>query len=123
MGLDPGDFEAVPAGLSCEEVYRRIYGWHRRNGLSRLQERYGREDEYARKYGELLAKLPEPGKASRADMAAVFRHVISDLMEWAYHEKAEHGIKMDAYAHHAAKRFFSGLEGLHKESLGSMLGT
>jgi hypothetical protein len=122
MGLDKGDLEAVPVGLSLEETYCRVYDWHTHNGLTRLRERYGREDDCARKYRELLAKLPEPGKASRADMAAIFRHVISNLMEWAYHEKDAHGIKIAAYAHHATREYFAGLEGLDKESKGSVLG-
>jgi hypothetical protein len=52
-------------------------------------------------------------------MAVVFRHIISNLMEWVYHEKDEHGIKTAAYAHHAAKRYFSGLDGLYEQSKGS----
>lgn len=121
MGLDRGDLEAVPVGLSLEETYRRIYDWHTHNGLARLRERYGREDDYAQRYRELLAKLPGPGQASRSDMACVFRHVISNLMEWAYHEKDVHGIKMAAYAHYAAKEYFGGFDGLHQESKGSTL--
>jgi hypothetical protein len=49
----------------------------------------------------LLDNLPQPDKASQADMDFVFGEVIFGSMEWAYHDTDEEGVKMAAYAHFA----------------------
>lgn len=106
MGLLPGDLERVPNDLSMRHCYERIYTWHHRRGLERFKERYGEEDSYAQSYRALLNQLPEASSASRADMACVFNEVITNRLEWAYHEQDEQGIKTAAYAHFAVDKWF-----------------
>jgi len=106
VGLLPGDLEKVPENFSMKECYSRIYNWHQKHGRQRLTSKYGREDKYSKKYLELVNALPGPDRATVEDMAFVFGEVIYMLMEWAYHEEDELGIKTAAYAYFALKNFF-----------------
>ena len=104
MGLNPGDLRKVPKGMSVKECYERIYNWHKKHGKRRVKEKLGREDEYVRAYLDLVDALPSPNKATQEDMDFVFGEVISNLMEWSYHEEDEYGIKIAAYAHFALNK-------------------
>ena len=106
MALNPGDLEKVPQTLSMRQCYERIHGWHRSDGVARLEQRYGGNDAYAQSYRDLLSRLPAPAQATEADMAFVFNEVITNRMEWAYHQEDERGIKTAAYAHFALQRWF-----------------
>jgi hypothetical protein len=108
MGLLAGDLEEVPPKMTMRECYRRVYEWHKRHGSERIKAKYGRDDAYSRTYAELLKSLPSPESASDADMAFVFGEVIYMLMEWAYHEEDDQGIKMAAYAHYVVNKWFDG---------------
>ena len=37
MGLNQGDLEKVPKGMSVIECYERIYNWHKKHGEKRLK--------------------------------------------------------------------------------------
>lgn len=104
MAQSQEDIEKLFESITVEECYARIYGWHQSHGRGRIKQKYGREDEYSREYLRLLALLPSPVQATQHDMDFVFGEVISMLMEWAYHEKDEHGIEMAAYAHVALNK-------------------
>jgi hypothetical protein len=106
VGLLPGDLEKVPENFGMKECYSRIYSWHKEHGRQRLRSKYKREDKYSEKYLKLVNALPSPDRATVEDMAFVFGEVIYMLMEWAYHEEDEFGIKTAAYAHFALNKFF-----------------
>lgn len=107
MGLNPGDLEEVPKGMSVKECYERIYNWHKKYGKRRVKEKYGRDDAYSRAYLDLVDALPSANKAPQEDMDFVFGEVISMLMEWSYHEEDEYGIKIAAYAHFALNKQYA----------------
>ncbi len=113
MGLSQKDLEKVPKEMSVKECYERIYDWHKRYGKTRIKEKYERDNAYSRAYLDLIDALPSPNEASKEDMAFVFGEVISMLMEWAYHEEDEYGIKMAAYAHFALNKMYA--EGFHDQ--------
>ena len=122
MALLAGDLEKVPPELTMRECYQRIYEWHKRYGVTQIRTRYARDDAYSRIYAELVKCLPVPPVASDTDMAFVFGEVIYMLMEWAYHEEDDKGIKMAAYAHFAVNNWFGGsLEQLRDQAQKSRL--
>jgi len=108
MGLLKGDLEKVPKSLELKDCYSRILIWHRKFGQEKLKSKQQSGDKYGLAYLNLLSGLPSPNKASKEDMAFVFGEVIYGLMEWAYHQEDQHGIKTAAYAHFATDRFFDG---------------
>jgi len=107
MGLNPRDLEKVPKGMSVKECYERIFNWHKKYGKKRIMEKHGLNDAYVRAYLNLVDALPLPSEATQGDMDFVFGEVISMLMEWAYHEEDEYGIKIAAYAHFALDRQYA----------------
>jgi hypothetical protein len=107
MGLLEGDLEKVPKKFSMRDCYSRIFNWHKKNGREKIKSKYRCQDKYSETYLKLLNALPSPAKASVEDMAFVFHEVICMLMEWAYHEEDEYGIKTAAYAHFALQKFFN----------------
>lgn len=106
MGLLEGDIEKVPKGLTLKEYYSRIYRWHRKNSNSKQD-----DSPYTRRYHDLVESLPAPEKASLEDIVFACEEVIAGLMEWAYHEVDEYGIKTAAYAHHILDTFSDGFHG------------
>jgi len=113
MGLSTEDLVKVPKGMSVRECYERIYNWHKKYGESRLKEKYRRDNAYSRAYLRLLDFLPLPNKASDEDMDFIFGEVISNLMEWSYHEEDDYGIKIAAYAHFALNKKYN--NGFHDD--------
>lgn len=113
MGLLKGDLEKVPKGLSLERYYSRIFNWHEKNKNGIFVKLSGRkrDDPYIRCYLELVGVLPQPKSATLEDIAFVCREVIAGLMEWAYHEEDEDGVKTAAYAHHILDTFLDGFHG------------
>jgi len=113
MGLLKGDIEKVPAGLGLRDYYARIYRWHKanRNEVTRKMSGRTSDDPYIRCYEELVDSIPPPSSASIEDIMFVCHEVISGLMEWAYHEEDEHGIKTAAYAHYIMDSFSDGFHG------------
>lgn len=109
MGLTKEDMVKVPKGLSLKEYYARIYNWHMKNKI--FTELRNKDNPYVICYLELMRVLPEPNVASSEDIAFVCREVITGLMEWAYHEIDENGVKIAAYAHHILDTFFDGFNG------------
>jgi len=91
MALNPDDLR--PTDLSERERYGRIWTWYRANA-SRLT---GRTDDYAKRSADYIQQMPAPDSASAEQIAEVFRHVRTNLLEWAYHESDGH-YKMAAYA-------------------------
>jgi len=113
MGPLRGDIEKVPKGLSLKEYYARIYEWHRKNKnkiFDKLKNR-DKHDPYIKCYLELMEIIPDPEHASKEDIALICREVIAGLMEWAYHEEDDYGVKMAAYAHYILNSFFDGFHG------------
>lgn len=113
MGLLKGDLEKVPKGLPLKEYYARIFNWHKRNKnavFTRLSNRK-RDDPYISCYLELIEAMPQPKYVLPEDIAFISREVIAGLMEWAYHEKDEEGVKTAAYAHYVLDTFFDGFHG------------
>ena len=113
MGLNPGDLEKVPKGMSVKECYERIHNWHKKYGKGRVKEKYGRDDAYSRAYLDLVDALPSANKATQEDMDFIFGEVISMLMEWSYHEEDGYVIKIAAYAHFALNKQYT--NGFHDE--------
>lgn len=107
MGLLKGDIDKVPKGLSLEEYYKKIYDWHLKN-KNRV--------DY-KKYKELLKALPHPDEVNLEDIVFVCREVIAGIMEWAYHEVDESGVKTAAYAHYILDTFFDGFHGGKSKAL------
>jgi len=106
-------------GLTTTECYRRIYNWHT-NNKHRVLDKFSyrkRDDPYVLCYQRLVAHLPDPEEATREDVAFVCIEVISGLMEWAYHEKDENGVKTSTYAHYVLGTFFDGFDGKETRSL------
>ena len=68
-------------------------------------------DPYIRCYLELVEVMPDPELASEEDIALICREVIAGLMEWAYHEEDNYGVKIAAYAHYILNTFFDGFHG------------
>ena len=113
MGLLKGDLEKVPRGLSIKEYYARIFNWHRKNNdriFAKLSNRK-KDDSYIRCYLELIKALPQPKSVTSEDIAFVCREVMGGLMEWAYHEKDQDGVKTAAYAQYVLDAFFDGFHG------------
>jgi len=113
MGLLKDDQEKVPKGLSLKQYYARILNWHRKNKngiLARLSNR-AKDDPYICCYMELTRVLAPPRSANSEEIAFVCREVIGGLMEWAYHEEDEYGVKTAAYAQHILDVFFDGFSG------------
>jgi len=111
--------EKALKGLTEMEGYRRIRLWHI-NNKRRIFEKYGYrkpDDPYVMCYQKLVDHLPDPKEATRADIAFLCIEVISGLMEWAYHEKDENGVKTSAYAHYLLGTFFDGFGGTETRSL------
>jgi len=99
-------------GLTLNECYRRIYDWHTINKNSILGKLPKKSDDpYVVCYQRLVAHLPDPREAAREDIVFVCIEVISGLMEWAYSEKDEEGIKISTYAHYILGTFFDGFGG------------
>jgi len=113
MGLLKGDLEKVPKGLALKEYYKRIVDWYKENRDLILQKMHNRtlDDPYIRCFFELVENLPSPDDASPEDIALICIEVISGLMEWAYHEEDQYGVKMAAYAHYILNEFFDGFFG------------
>jgi len=91
MALNPED--ARPTQLPERERYRKIWTWYRANA-SQLA---GRTDDYAKRSSDYIRQLPAPDSASEAQIADVFNHVQTGLLEWAYHT-SDGQYKMAAYA-------------------------
>jgi len=107
------DLAKIPRGLSLQEYYLRIYNWYTKNKdkiLVKLSHRDA-NDPYILCYYELMKVIPPPTEATEEDVAMICREVIAGLMEWAYHEKDEHGIRVAAYAHYILNTFFDGFHG------------
>ena len=99
--------------LTMEESYDRIYSWHIKN-KQRIHDNLAHkkeDDPYIICYQKLVRALPHPAEVTREDVAFVCREVIAGLMEWAYHEKDENGVKMSTYAHYVLGTFFDGFNG------------
>jgi len=113
VGLIKGDLEKVPKGLTMNQYYARIFKWHRKNKDLILRKLGARSpsDPYIRCYFELVEALPDTKSVSLEDIAFVCLEVISGLMEWAYHESDQHGVKTAAYAQHILDSFFDGFFG------------
>ena len=107
MGLLRNDLGKIPENFSMKDCYSRIYEWHKQYGSESIKSKYGRIDKYSTTYLKLLNALPSPNGATIEDMAFIFGQVIYMLMEWAYHEEDEYGIKTAAYAHFALNKFFN----------------
>jgi hypothetical protein len=45
------------------------------------------------------------------DIAFICYEVIAGLMEWAYHQEDNYGVKTAAYAHYILDNFFDGFHG------------
>ncbi len=110
MGLNPGDLEKILTGLSVEEAYSRLRTWY----CSHAPTGHALSDDYKRRSAKLVAKLPL--KPSDADVAYVCLNVISNLLEWAYHQADNNGIKLGAYAHYIANKKFGGFGNLAPEA-------
>lgn len=113
MGLTKEDREKVPKGLPLKEYYARIYNWHKKNKekiFIKMSSR-PRNDPYILCYLELVDALPDAENASIEDIMFVCREVIAGLMEWAYHEVDEFGVKLAAYAHYILDTFSDGSHG------------
>jgi hypothetical protein len=71
---------------SLVDSYRRIYKWYREGAgvaqLKGLPELESREQSHA-----LISNLPEPDKASNAEMLAVMHEVRSGRLEWGYAQR------------------------------------
>lgn len=113
----------VPAGLDMRECYGRLYRWF---GNSKNQDiliehnmKMSRELWELRKIIhsrtnaqlDFLKKLPSPDSIGIEDLLFVCKHVINGHMQWANHEKDEHGIEMSSYASHILSHFSDGLDG------------
>ena len=109
MGLEPGDIDQVPLGLSIEDYYDRIIGWYKAS-KDFILKKTGRpkNDSYVECYRALIRAAPARGAVHSADIALVCKEVVTGLMEWAYHEKDSHGVKMAAYAYYVLESFFDG---------------
>jgi len=119
MKTEGGSSDKGLRNLTETECYRRIYNWHT-NNKHRIFDKYGhrrRDDPYVVCYKRLVNHLPNPEEAAREDIAFVCIEVISGLMEWAYHEKDESGVKTSAYAHYVLGTFFDGFGGTETRSL------
>jgi len=82
---------------AAEAAYRGIYDWHKKNaGL--IYAIYGGRDKYSKTYRKLVDLLPEPRQATEEDMLFVANQVLGMLMQWAYDQGDEYGIKMHEYA-------------------------
>lgn len=68
--------------ISAEEAYRKIRAWYQAN-VQKVEER---GDEYGEKSARLIRALPPVEAASRAEIQAVFMHVMTMYLEWAYVE-------------------------------------
>ena len=102
--------EKVPKGLPLKDYYARILNWHRKNknGIFVKLSHKEKNDPYICCYLELNEALPQAKSVAMGDVAFVCREVIGGLMEWAYHEKDEDGVKTAAYAQHVLDTFFDG---------------
>jgi len=107
------DLAKVPKGLSLREYYAQIYNWYMKNKdkiLIKLAHK-SKNDPYITCYYELMKVIPAPNEATMEDIAVICREVVAGLMEWAYHEEDENGVKMGAYAHYILDTFFDGFHG------------
>jgi len=112
LGLEHGDIDRVPQGLNLSDYYERLREWYSANrALAASKLRRSRSDPYVSCFEELVSILPAKHTATPEDIAFVSVEVISGLMEWAYHEKDQDGVKMAAYAHFILDRFFDGFHG------------
>jgi hypothetical protein len=90
-GLGPDD--PRPAELSELERYRRVWAWYRAN-VTKLA---GRTDDYAKRSADYIQQLPPPDSVSVGQIEEGFRHVRTNLLEWACRE-SDCQYKMAAYA-------------------------
>lgn len=113
MNLTSGSSDKALKGLTIIDCYRRIHDWHTGNN-QRIMDKFSYRkpnDPYTICYQRLVTHLPDPEEATREDIVFVCIEVISGLMEWAYHEKDENGIKTSTYAHYVLNTFFDGFNG------------
>ena len=113
MGLSRDEMRKVPKGMRLAEYYQRIYDWHKMNAQRIFDKLSGRprDDPYIQCYFELVRAMPHPNHATLGDIAFICHEVIAGLMEWAYHERDEYGVKIAAYAHYILDTFFDGFGG------------
>jgi hypothetical protein len=74
------------------EAYNRIRTWYQAN----LQLLEGRADDYAIKSARLIRALPSTEKVTRAEIQAVFMHVITMYLEWGFGQ-SDGNLKMNEY--------------------------
>ena len=106
MGLNRGDLEKIPPSLTIQDAYKRLRKWYSLHAPTAE----GLSDDYKKRSAQLARKLPS--KPKDADVAYACLHVISNLLEWAYHQEDQHGIKMGAYTHYIANAKFGGFGNL-----------
>ena len=87
--------------FSAKKAYIRIRAWYQSNKaeLSRLAKR---RDNYISRSVTLIDALPPVSSVTFLEIRAVFREVLSGLLEWAYHD-SDGEYKMSEYAKLAFK--------------------
>lgn len=77
----------MDASVSLADAYGQIYRWYSADtSLVLLNQRP--ESDYRERSRRLIANLPEPGRASDAEMRAVMQEVRAGLLEWAYQQRS-----------------------------------
>lgn len=119
LGLLKGDIEKVPSNLGMRQLYERIYAWHKKN--SGKFPRSPASEDSRKRYLNLVRNMPKPKDASPEDIFFVCNEVICGLMEWAYHQEDDFGVKTAAYAHYIADKYGGGFSNMQNLAKGSKM--
>ena len=76
------DKDRIPTGISIAQAYSKIRDWYKEN-VFRVA---SRGDEYGRNSAALISALPTPRETTELEQRAIFREVMTGLLEWAYTE-------------------------------------
>lgn len=82
--------------------YSLIYFWHKRYGLRKFKERWGKESEqgeWTQGYYRLVESLKQPETADVEYIGMIANEVLSGSMEWSYGERIENEIPLNKMAH------------------------
>jgi hypothetical protein len=121
LGLLSGDIEKVPSNLDLRQLYQRIYNWHKTNSDNSPHIPFNENSR--NHYLNLVQNLPKPKDAKTEDIFFICNEVICGVMEWAYHQEDDFGVKTAAYAHYIADKYAGGLSNMQKLAKSSKMGS
>lgn len=104
------------AVLSRRMAYAALREWYQANESKLLEKGGDPEGEYTRSSIALIRALPKSESVSEAEISAVFHHVLTMYLEWAYIE-SDGVMAMHEYAQIGAKKSSSQLTDAEKDEL------